>query len=237
MILDVQGESIIVGEAFQFNIGRSYHISSAPVSEKEIMVLFSDANNSNAATATLLKINGNKVGGDFIASSTQAIALQSGTAGQTIPVCYSGIVKAPFVSQGDVISSSGVTGVGILDGVLQVYAKDAPGKVVTGSYVGTGTYGQSNPNTLTFSKTPKMFGIYATNTLSGGNVALAENILQQTVVPWIVGKTIDTVLADAKTTKMTFTNNTVSWYSSSAGSNAGSQLNSQGWTYYYFAVY
>ena len=102
--------------------------------------------------------------------NTQAIALQSGTAGQTIPVCYSGIVKAPFVSQGDVISSPGVTGVGILDGVLQVYAKDAPGKIVTGSYVGTGTYGSGNPNTLTFNGVPKLVFIAGRETTGNKNI-------------------------------------------------------------------
>lgn len=34
-----------------------------------------------------------------------------------------------------------------------------PSKIATGSYVGTGTYGQNNPNTLTFDFTPKLWGI------------------------------------------------------------------------------
>lgn len=168
---------------------------------------------------------------------TQAIALQSGTAGQTIPVCYSGIVKAPFVSQGDVISSSGVTGVGILDGVLQVYAKDAPEKVVTGSYVGNGTYGQSNPNTLTFSKTPKMFGIYAVENPSGADIFLDATMIEENMYPWLSGQTLDLILSQSKRTKMTFTDNTVSWYCYDSNPNAMAQLNVSGYTYYYFVAY
>lgn len=235
--LERSGTSISALDEFTFNKATSRYISADFVESNKFIVAYGDDENSTYGRTTILETMGTQIAGSFIINSTQAIALQSGNAGESIPVCYSGIVKAPFVSQGDVISSSGVTGVGILDGVLQVYAKDRPGKIVTGSYVGTGAYGQNNPNTLTFSKTPKMFGIYAVNISSGGNVTLAANILQQTVVPWIVGKTINTTLSDARTSKMTFTNNTVSWYSSDAGSNAGSQLNSQGWTYYYFAVY
>ena len=57
---------------------------------------------------------------------TQAIALQSGNAGDTIPVCYSGIVKADWATEGQQITSDGVYGAGIIDGVLQVWSKYRP---------------------------------------------------------------------------------------------------------------
>ena len=42
-----------------------------------------------------------------------------------------------------------------LDAALKANA-DAMPKIVTGSYVGTGSYGASNPNTLTFDFAPKL---------------------------------------------------------------------------------
>lgn len=81
----------------------------------------------------------------FIATSydtvpSQAIALQGGTAGQNIEVIYSGTVAADWVTEGQVISSAGVYGAGVLDGVLQVWSKDRPGdglKYTVVEYTGT----------------------------------------------------------------------------------------------------
>lgn len=70
--------------------------------------------------------------------SKDAIALQSGTAGQSIEVIYSGTVAADWVTDGQSIESDGVYGVGVMDKVLQVWSKDRPGRVSTGSYIGTG---------------------------------------------------------------------------------------------------
>lgn len=45
--------------------------------------------------------------------------------------------------------------------LTNVLGQDTPvgAQIATGSYVGTGTYGQNNPNTLTFDFTPKLWGI------------------------------------------------------------------------------
>lgn len=89
-------------------------------------------------------------------NGTQAIALENGSAGDTIEVIFAGTVIADWVTQDQQITSDGVKGVGMLPGVLQVAGANSPGvKVVTGSYVGTESYGESNPNTLTFSFVPK----------------------------------------------------------------------------------
>ena len=99
---------------------------------------------------------------DFIvevdASPSTAIALQSGTAGQSIDIIYSGITDASFITQGQTIASGGVYGAGVLDGVLQVWSNDRPKglQIETGSYKGTGTYGSSKPNSITFSFVPKI---------------------------------------------------------------------------------
>ena len=84
-------------------------------------------------------------------SPSQAIALQGGTAGQSIEVIYSGTVSADWVTAGQTITSDGVYGAGLLDGVLQVWGADRPNtvQIAVVSYVGTGRYGASNPLSIT----------------------------------------------------------------------------------------
>lgn len=56
-------------------------------------------------------------------SGSTAIALESGAPGSAIPVIFSGIFEVEQITAGQVISSTenGVYGVGVLDGVLQVF--------------------------------------------------------------------------------------------------------------------
>ncbi len=71
--------------------------------------------------------SGNQIAGSFINGSQDAIALKSGTAGQSIEVIYSGTVAAgDWVTEGQVITSHGVYGAGVLAGVLQVWSKYMP---------------------------------------------------------------------------------------------------------------
>lgn len=51
----------------------------------------------------------------------QAIALSSGTSGQTIQAIYSGIVYVPWITAGQQINSTGVQGYGVKDGMLEVF--------------------------------------------------------------------------------------------------------------------
>lgn len=69
-------------------------------------------------------------------SPSQAIALQGGTAGQTIEVIYSGTVYADWVTSGQTITSDGVYGFGLMDGVLWVrpYWDSTPYAI--GQYIG-----------------------------------------------------------------------------------------------------
>ena len=89
-------------------------------------------------TATILTASGNQIAGSFINGSQDAIALKSGTAGQSIEVIYSGTVAADWVTEGQVITSHGVYGAGVLAGVLQVWSKYMPRghKMVTGIFIG-----------------------------------------------------------------------------------------------------
>lgn len=161
IILGIQGMSITVGEAFQFNSSRSYRLTSAPVSNLSFIISYSDAGNSSYGTTIVQAITN---------SSSTAIALQSGTAGESIEVIFSGTTAASFVEAGQEITSEGVYGFGAADGFLSVipwWSKNAGVKMATVSYVGTGTYGADNPNEITFDFVPKIVAMVANSDAYG----------------------------------------------------------------------
>ena len=99
--------------------------------------------------------------------------------------------------------------------------------IATGSYVGTGSYGSANPNTLTFDFVPQMVAVvinagtgceYGTLLVRGqtksGGIGVAQAALHG----------LDLTLA--------WEGNSVSWYSSGSSD----QLNDSGVTYFYFAI-
>ena len=99
-------------------------------------------------------------------------------------------------------------------------------QIETGSYVGTGTYGASNPNSLTFEFEPKILIVQKDST----NYAAYSKIVAQNGM-----KTANNgESAGNDDYYVTFINWTheVSWYSSSKNG----QLNSLGTTYYYLAL-
>lgn len=107
-------------------------------------------------------------------------------------------------------------------------------RIATGSYVGTGTYGSSNPNSLTFDFEPKLVIIQEENAgardkgnLHTGNV-------------WVSESTYGTVYYYSSSIQitnqyntLTWGSNTLSWYSSDS---ASSQLNFNNSTYNYLAI-
>lgn len=93
-----------------------------------------------------------------------------------------------------------------------------PPEVIFGTYVGTGAYGASNPNTLTFDKVPK--------------VVLLSGMVQ----PLVNG--VSSILAfqsneQSKYVTVSWSGKTVSWYHQS---NAGYQCNTSAVTYNYVAI-
>jgi hypothetical protein len=102
-------------------------------------------------------------------------------------------------------------------------------KIETGSYVGTGTYGQANPNTLTFWFVPKLVWIYEANknyiSTSAGYNGL-----------WFASWPYLSYLLDSGTTVTRYASlsgKTLSWYESSSAFN---QLNYSNIVYTYFAI-
>ena len=100
-------------------------------------------------------------------------------------------------------------------------------QIQTGTYTGTGTYGSSNPNSLTFSFTPKLVFLLP---LPGKN---------HTTMPIVWGQSTYTHISHssaggstATTGTVTYSGNTIRWYSSGTTS----QHNDSGSTYYYAAI-
>lgn len=106
-------------------------------------------------------------------------------------------------------------------------------RIETGSYVGTGTVGVGNPNSLNFNFTPKVVFIgkndkrnqtYVTGYCSGP-------LVQGATFGYSEAPEADT---PAATLILNWTTNGLTWYARSGGSYA--QLNDTGYTYFYVAI-
>lgn len=100
-------------------------------------------------------------------------------------------------------------------------------RIATGSYTGTGTYGASHPNSLTFGFEPKMVFIGAERQ-SSANCAFVFNG-QTTFSRTNSGGGGDS--ADCS-----FSGNTFTWYSTSSSWGSAAQMNSANVEYLYFAI-
>lgn len=100
-------------------------------------------------------------------------------------------------------------------------------KIETGSYVGTGTYGQANPNTLTFEFKPKMVMVSSSTINTAGSALITPMI-------WFDGVISAFASPRGYTNNFTLDGNTISWYSTSTYTK--DQYNNNGETYYYIAI-
>ena len=150
-ILSLTGNVLSAGTPFYFNNTISHYCAAAAISPSQFIVAFSDNGNGNYGTSTILTVSGNQIAGSFEVQSKDAIALQSGEAGDSIEVIFSGTTAADWATAGQEITSPGVGGYAPLDDMLWVYpwwASKFGTKIATGSYKGTGTYGENNPTIL-----------------------------------------------------------------------------------------
>ena len=112
-------------------------------------------------------------------------------------------------------------------------AVEAP-KIATGSYVGTGTYGAGNPNTLTFDFAPKLvlsnmpLSPQANGGWGYGNIIWCPGITGYLVRNGGYNGNI----------AISVDGNTISWYGYNARNNDGPDIqgNNSGGTYYYIAI-
>ncbi len=99
-------------------------------------------------------------------------------------------------------------------------------QIATGSYVGTGTYGSSNPKSLTFDFEPKFVLIFGSG--SGSSAAFAFlSFLSQTGSAVQINSTV------AGTLPASWVGNTVTWYSTTS---ANLQMNETNVTYSYISL-
>lgn len=116
-------------------------------------------------------------------------------------------------------------------------------QIATGSYVGTGTYGADNPNTLTFDFAPKSLFLFAEVTSGAkvmygiGSGANADNSAYIWGIPCRTGESYNVSYYSGKYNTVTVSadGKTISWV---AGYNvdSGGQFNVSGWTYHYIAI-
>lgn len=224
IVLNVSGLNITANTAYKFDPASAFYLRACPISDNKLIIAYADNGNNNYGTSTILEVNGNQIAGGFTVNSTQAIALESGEAGQEIEVIFAGTTAADFITEGQKIPSDGVYGYGPMTGWLNVipyWAKEAGVRIATGSYVGTDKSGSANPNMLTFEFEPKLLVISGDNGSQGifviNSVARAEysNSNVTLNVKW-EGKT-------------------VTWWARASNEAAG-QLNSGGTTYCYVAI-
>lgn len=116
------------------------------------------------------------------------------------------------------------------------YLKDIGGskvgpRIETGSYVGTGTYGPSNPCSLTFDFTPKIVLMHMR-----GTHAYSDSTHCMVFV-WGITNGFDFGSSGGRSNKVTYSGNTMSWYNTTGNlATAGAQLNESGITYWYTAI-
>lgn len=141
------------------------------------------------------------------------------------------LIHAHFHSADDITGgilpvSRGGTGVGSISELLPLLGST---KIATGSYIGTGTYGASNPNKLTFGFKPKFFMLYRHFGLTPPGNATSNGFAVGFV--WGEGQTSYYHAYGGETT-FTTTATGISWYST----NLSAQHNASKDEYLYFAI-
>lgn len=108
-------------------------------------------------------------------------------------------------------------------------------RVETGRYTGTGTYGSSDPNSLTFSFTPKMFLISG----DGRQLLFGNSYSGGDTFGCLWGDLTDSyksiLVSRSSTFNVKAVDKTVYWYVKN-GNDAGEQLNASGTVYNYIAI-
>ena len=113
-----------------------------------------------------------------------------------------------------------------------ITAIGTPVQIETGSYTGTGTNGEDNPNSLTFSFVPQFITIIPSATTAGDPSGSYGTYGAWLIPPQGIGYTRGESTG-ANLLYVTLSENTVSWYSTTR--NSRGQLN-QKIEYYYCAI-
>lgn len=121
----------------------------------------------------------------------------------------------------------------LVDGAITLTNTKA--KIETGSYVGTGAYGVSSPNSITFGFVPKFVMVWIDQ--SSTAVAAVGGIFNTTNTDYGNAAhgflVISNISSNSNYTFSKVSGNALYWYNSN---NAGAQLNTAGVTYHYVAI-
>lgn len=123
-------------------------------------------------------------------------------------------------------------------------------RLASGTYTGTGTYGEGNKNSLTFPFPPKVvliFRVAGMGLMTGSRASsLASDISYSMIAAYpasstgVIAKRNGGSAAESElyTNILSFSGNSMSWYTSDSqyGSSAQSQLNESGVEYRYYAI-
>ena len=110
---------------------------------------------------------------------------------------------------------------------------DSKCKIIPGSYVGTGTYGRDNKNSLTFDSPPKMLIIAFPGRASANNVRYYDLLLYISGFNGLAPSSFTNKSDGFYMVTISGSGNTVSWYSTES---AEHQLNKSGVTYNYIVA-
>ena len=110
---------------------------------------------------------------------------------------------------------------------------DTKARIQTGSYVGTGTDGASNPCSLTFDFVPKFLYIKSTNSSSAG--FFLPHTLTNTFQSFAYQGFIQNTAIQSSNCYGKMEGTTLSWYNKMSSEGVGGQFNNSG-TYHYIAL-
>lgn len=135
--------------------------------------------------------------------------------------------------------SNGGTGVDSIDMLKGVLNLDSYTKIQFGQYVGTGTYGSSNPNSITFKFPIDAFQIFYSSDTSGGidglTGRLVSNMIPGSILPtsYTINQNVWFDVSSNVWMKISSDGKTISWFSDGA---ANLQYNGTNVKYYWIGI-
>lgn len=153
------GSNFIFGDEYSFNDYNSSFISGTAISDNKILLAYADAGNSSYNTTTILEIVDYKIGGSFISTAKDAIALETGVGGDGIKVGFGGYCACEGVIAEQTIKSDGVMAYCPINGYLKILPyqeADLYIPFISGEYIGNGT----TTLTIDIGFKPAMVAIY-----------------------------------------------------------------------------
>lgn len=238
----VDSDTLSVSGTFLFDASANYVNGLVFTGDTSLLASYSA---SFTLKTQLVQIQNGRLGGKFTTNSTQAIALNSANVGEDVTLLFGGSAPLPGATAGTEIISDGILGEVPIDGMVTALSKGIRNnltQIYTGSYTGTGTYGRSNPNTLTFPFEPKLVFVILTSAYPIQTSYRLE-IAGQFLIPWGISRISASADTDGSGSyvpylNFTYSGTSLSWYASmsSGSANATHQFNTSGASYSYVAI-